>query len=62
MSDFTYQDGQLTAEGVSLEKIARQFGTPCYVYSRKAIENSWLEFDRALISQKHLVCYAVKAN
>jgi len=62
MSDFNYQDGQLTAEGVSLEKIARQFGTPCYVYSRKAIENSWLEFDRALISQKHLVCYAVKAN
>ena len=62
MSDFTYQDGQLTAEGVSLEIIARQYGTPCYVYSRKAIENSWLEFDRALKSQKHLVCYAVKAN
>ncbi len=62
MSNFNYQDGLLHAEGVSLAKIAKQFGTPCYVYSRKAIENSWLEFDRALKSQKHLVCYAVKAN
>lgn len=62
MTDFTYQDGLLNAEGVSLAEIASQYGTPCYVYSRNAIENSWLEFDRALKSQKHLVCYAVKAN
>ncbi len=62
MSNFHFQDGLLHAEGVSLAEIAKQFGTPCYVYSRKAIENSWLEFDRALKTQKHLVCYAVKAN
>jgi len=62
MPEFNYQNGLLHAEGVSLAEIARQFGTPCYVYSRKAIENSWLEFDRALNTQKHLVCYAVKAN
>ncbi len=62
MSQFNYQDGLLHAEGVSLAEIANQYGTPCYVYSRKAIENSWLEFDRALRNQKHLVCYAVKAN
>ena len=62
MSDFTYQDGQLTAEGVSLEKIARQYGTPCYVYSRKAIESRWSAFDSALSAHQHLVCYAVKAN
>lgn len=62
MSEFNYKDGLLHAEGVSLAEIASQFATPCYVYSRKAIETSWLEFDRALTSQKHLVCYAVKAN
>ena len=62
MSEFNYKDGLLHAEGVSLAEIASQFGTPCYVYSRKTIETSWLEFDRALKSQKHLVCYAVKAN
>jgi diaminopimelate decarboxylase len=62
MSEFHYKDGLLSAEGMSLAEIAMQYGTPCYVYSRKDIENNWLEFDRALKSQKHLVCYAVKAN
>ncbi|MCZ6803051.1 MAG: diaminopimelate decarboxylase [Proteobacteria bacterium] len=62
MSDFTYQDGLLYAEGVSLAEIAGQYGTPCYVYSRNAIESSWSAFDSALVSHRHLVCYAVKAN
>ena len=62
MSEFSYKNGLLHVEEVPLTEIACQFGTPCYVYSRKAIETSWLEFDRALKLQKHLVCYAVKAN
>lgn len=62
MSQFNYQNGLLTAEGVSLAEIAIQFGTPCYVYSRKAIESRWSAFDSALASHKHLICYAVKAN
>ena len=35
---FAYRAGVLCAEQVSLEEIARRFGTPCYVYSRAAIE------------------------
>lgn len=62
MSAFNYQNGLLTAEGVSLVEIARQYGTPCYVYSRKEIESRWLAFDSALAAHQHLVCYAVKAN
>ena len=62
MSEFNYKDRLLHVEEVPLTEIASQFGTPCYVYSRKAIETSWLEFNKALKSQKHLVCYAVKAN
>jgi len=62
MSDFTYQDGLLYAEGVSLADIASQYGTPCYVYSRNAIESRWSAFDFALSAHQHLVCYAVKAN
>jgi diaminopimelate decarboxylase len=62
MSGFNYQNGQLHAEGVSLSEIARQYGTPCYVYSRNEIEARWTAFDSALASHKHLVCYAVKAN
>jgi len=62
MTVFAYHNGQLCAEGVVLADIARQFGTPCYVYSRSAIEQQWQALDSALATQKHLICYAVKAN
>lgn len=62
MSDFIYKDGQLFAEDVSLLEIAEQYNTPCYVYSNNAIQSRYLEFDSAFTSEKHLLCYAVKAN
>lgn len=49
-------------EGVALEEIAARVGTPVFVYSRLAIENAWLEYDRALDGVAHRICYAVKAN
>ena len=52
----------LAMEGVALSEIARRFGTPCYVYSRAAIEAAYREFDQGLAGVEHLVCYAVKAN
>jgi diaminopimelate decarboxylase len=54
--------GELQLDGVSLEAVARRFGTPCYVYSRAAIEAAYDEFDAGLAGIEHLVCYAVKAN
>jgi diaminopimelate decarboxylase len=54
--------GELAIDGVALEEIARRFGTPCYVYSRAAIEAAYREFDEGLAGIEHLVCYAVKAN
>ena len=59
---FTYRDGALCAEQVPLEDIARRFGTPCYVYSRAAIERQYGEFARALAGHRALVAYSVKAN
>lgn len=55
-------DGELWMEGVRLGDVARRFGTPCYVYSRAAIETAWRAFDDALAGTDRLVCYAVKAN
>jgi diaminopimelate decarboxylase len=52
----------LTCDGLSLEALARQFGTPLYVYSWAAIEESYRRFDAAFASVPHLVCYAAKAN
>ena len=62
MSSFAYANGQLGAEGVSLAEVARRFGTPCYVYSRAAIEQQWHAYNGAFGAQSHLICYAVKAS
>lgn len=61
MDDFAYRGGILHAEDVDLRNIAAEFGTPCYVYSRAAIERQWRAFDEAFRSREHLVCFAVKA-
>jgi diaminopimelate decarboxylase len=55
-------EGELWMEGTRLADVAARFGTPCYVYSRAAIETAWKAFDQALAGTDHLVCYAVKAN
>ncbi|HEY7238217.1 MAG TPA: diaminopimelate decarboxylase [Burkholderiales bacterium] len=59
---YSYRDGVLHAEEVPLDELARRFGTPCYVYSRAAIESAYGEFARALGERKSLICYSVKAN
>ncbi|MCM8595613.1 diaminopimelate decarboxylase [Accumulibacter sp.] len=62
MSAVSLRDGVLHAEQVSLVEIAARFGTPCWVYSRQAIESALDEFLRELEGFDSLVCYAVKAN
>ncbi|HKQ27145.1 MAG TPA: diaminopimelate decarboxylase, partial [Burkholderiales bacterium] len=59
---YSYRDGVLHAELVPLDDIARRFGTPCYVYSRAAIESAYAEFTRALRGRDSMLCYSVKAN
>jgi diaminopimelate decarboxylase len=53
---------EVYCEGVRLSEIAREFGTPTYVYSRQAIVGAFQEIDRGLARVPHLVCFAVKAN
>ncbi len=62
MVPFTYRHRRLHAEDVELSAVAEQVGTPCYVYSRAAIEERFRAFDAAFGVRDHLVCYAVKAN
>jgi len=59
---FAYVDGELNVEAVALSDIAARFGTPCYVYSRAALEAGFRDFDAAFADLPHLVCYAMKAN
>ena len=60
--DFAYRNSALCAEQVSLEEIARRFGTPCYVYSRAAIERHYSDYVQSLDGHDALVAYSVKAN
>jgi diaminopimelate decarboxylase len=62
MDFFNYSQGELFAEKVSVTSIAKQHHTPCYVYSRATLERHYKAFCDAAGTQKHLVCYAVKAN
>ncbi len=62
MSQFHYCDNHLFAEQVAVKDIAGQIGTPCYIYSRSALEAHWKAFDNAFSGHDHLICYAVKAN
>jgi diaminopimelate decarboxylase len=59
---FAYRGQHLFTEGVAVADIAARYGTPCYIYSRAALERQWRAFDQAMAARPHLVCYAVKAN
>lgn len=62
MNFFSYRNGTLCAESVSLVEIAKQYGTPAFVYSRAAIEHGYREFSDACSGHDVLICYSVKAN
>ena len=62
MEAFRLIDGVLHAEDVALPAIAAQHGTPCYVYSRGALEAACRAYTAAFAGTPHLVCYALKAN
>jgi diaminopimelate decarboxylase len=59
---FQYSNGKLFGEQVDLEAIAREAGTPCYVYSSQSILDAYHAYDDAFGDMPHMVCYAVKAN
>ncbi len=57
-----YEKGQLLAGKVAISELAKQYGTPLYVYSAEYITQQFLDYQKELTDRKHLICYAVKAN
>lgn len=53
---------ELYCEEIPIERLAAEYGTPLYVYSRRSIVERFREFDRAFAGVDHLVAYSVKAN
>lgn len=62
MSVFEYRQGELVMEETQLQHIAAKFGTPTYVYSRRAITQAYQSYANALGDHPGMICYAVKAN
>jgi diaminopimelate decarboxylase len=63
MHSFRYVDGSLRCEGVNLETVASEVGTPAYVYSAETIRGNYRRLDAALAPLgDRMICYAMKAN
>ncbi|MFW2355066.1 diaminopimelate decarboxylase [Hydrogenophaga sp.] len=58
----SHQAGELVMEGVSLQQLAKQHGTPLFVYSRAAMLDALAAYQRGLAGRSHQICYAMKAN
>ena len=54
--------GAFLIENVPVKKLADEYGTPAYVYSKKIIEDTFVNFKKSFIKLNPLVCFAVKAN
>ena len=62
MNHFEYRNGEMFAESVPLKRIAREVGTPAYVYSLATLKRHFQVFDQAFAKVPHIVCFSVKAN
>jgi len=62
MNYFEYRNGELFAEGVPVRRIAREAGTPVYVYSLATLRRHFHVFDQAFAALSHLVCFSMKSN
>src|ERR1043166_7741675 len=62
MHDFRYVGNKLYCEGVSLETLARKYGTPLFVYSQHTLSEHFRRLDHAMSELNHLICFAVKSN
>ena len=59
---FTYKNNELHCDALPINKLAKKFGTPLYVYSAAAIRERYRIFEQAFHHVRHTLCYSVKAN
>jgi len=61
MDFFTYKNGELYCEEVPAEKIARDVGTPAFVYSKATFLHHYRQIAAALAVLKPTICYSIKS-
>ena len=62
MHNFEYREGELYCEQVPVSQIAKQVGTPCYIYSHATLIRHIRAYDSAFKNIPHLIAFAMKAN
>ena len=62
MHNFEYRQGELYCEQVPVSQIAKQVGTPCYIYSHATLVRHIRAYDSAFKNIPHLIAFAMKAN
>ena len=62
MHEFKYRNNELYCESASVAEIAKRFGTPLYIYSRKTLVDHYRKIKQAFRSINPLICFSVKAN
>ena len=61
-SYFRYKGNQLFCEDIPVKDITAEYGTPVYIYSKKAIEDKIKQYKEAFSGYPTQICYAAKAN
>ena len=61
MDYFNYKKGTLFVEDVSVEKIAREVGTPVYIYSKATFKDHLRKIQQSYSQLDTMICYSVKA-
>ncbi|MCH7615788.1 MAG: diaminopimelate decarboxylase [Nitrospinae bacterium] len=62
MHHFHYHNDSLFCEDIPLERIAKEQGTPCYIYSHATLTRHFQAYDQAFASVPHIIAFAMKAN
>jgi diaminopimelate decarboxylase len=62
MHNFEYRHGEFYCEQVPVSQIAKQVGTPCYIYSHATLTRHIRAYDSAFKNIPHLIAFAMKAN
>ncbi len=62
MHHFNYQNNEMYCEDVSISEIAREVGTPFYLYSHATLRHHFLTFQKAFEAVNHLICFSAKSN
>ena len=57
-----YNNNECFIDGVPVQKIAKDFGTPCFIYSSNEIYKNFNEINESFSNEKRKVFYSVKAN